>query len=84
MSALDDAIAAHMTHPAMGCDDRGTEALIAQCTQPQPLDYLEGQHPAQLEADAALLLPRWWPLGCAAVLAITWLCSYVWPWGFAR
>jgi hypothetical protein len=77
-ATLDAAIAAHAAHAAMGCDDLLTNSLVDQCT------YAEGQHPIQLQADDDLRLPAWWPWFASAVLAVTWLFSYIQPWGFAR
>ena len=85
MSALDDAVQTHMAHAAMSCDDLLTESLCAQCTQPTAQrEDAEGEHRAQLAADEALMLPRGWGWGGAAVLVITWACSAIWPWGFAK
>ena len=82
-AALHTAIAHHAAHAAMGCDDPLTDSLVDQCTQPAPLDFAEGQHPIQLQADADLRLPIWWPFAAAAVLVLTIAASAAYPWGFA-
>jgi hypothetical protein len=84
MSALDDAIAAHMAHAAGSMGDPLTDSLSEQqaFTQPARLDT-DAPHPALQQADEATALPRGAALAGAAVLLAVLLLSQLYPWGFA-
>jgi hypothetical protein len=69
MSPATHAAIAAQAHAAMGCNDPLTDSLCDQATQPGALGYAEGQHPAQLQADADLALP-WWAWEAAGILLV--------------
>lgn len=75
MSALDDAISAHMAHAAGSGTDPLTDALCDQCTAPAPL---YAPHPAQAEAEEAIRVPRW----ALLLLVAVFLAGALWPAGF--